>query len=49
MACAIISLIMLAAIGVVAVGFTAFSGPKERPRVREDNTPNSSHDGPVIA
>jgi hypothetical protein len=49
MACAITSLIMLAAIGVLAVGFTAFSGPKQRPEVREDKTPNSSRGGPVIA
>jgi hypothetical protein len=36
MACAITSLIMLAAIGVLAAGFTAFSGLKERPQGRED-------------
>ena len=43
MACAITSLIMLAAIGVLTAGL------KERPQVREDKTPNSSHSGPLIA
>jgi hypothetical protein len=49
MACAITSLIMLAAIGVVAAAFTMLSALKERPQVRQDKTPNSSHGGPVIA
>jgi hypothetical protein len=49
MACTITSLIMFAAIGVLAVGFTALTGLKERPRVREEKAPNSSHGGPVIA
>jgi hypothetical protein len=48
MACTITSLIMFAAIGVLAIGFTALSGLKERPQVREDKAPNSSR-GPVIA
>jgi hypothetical protein len=48
MACAITSLILFAAIGVLAVGFTALSGLKELPRVREDKAPNGSR-GPVIA
>jgi hypothetical protein len=49
MACANTSLILFAAIGVLAVGFTAFSGLKERPQVREEKAPNTSHGGPVIA
>jgi hypothetical protein len=48
MACAITSMIMFATIGVLAVGFTALNGLKERPRVREDKAPDSSR-GPVIA
>jgi hypothetical protein len=48
MACAITSLILFAAIGVLAVVFTALSGLKELPRVREDKAPNGSR-GPVIA
>jgi hypothetical protein len=47
MAYAITSLILFAAIGVLAVGFTAL-GLKELPQVREDKAPNGSR-GPVIA
>jgi hypothetical protein len=49
MACAITSLILFAAIGVLAVGFTALSGLQERPQVREEKAPNTSHGSPVIA
>ena len=49
MACAITSLMLAAAIGVLAAGFTMLSGRKERSQVREDKAPNSSHGGPVIA
>ena len=49
MACAVTFLILFAAIGLLAVGFTALSGLKERPHVREEKAPNTSHGGPVIA
>jgi hypothetical protein len=49
MACAITSLMLAAAIGVLAAGFTMLSGRKERSQVREGMARNSSHGRPVIA
>jgi hypothetical protein len=48
MACTITSLIMFAAFGVLAVGFTNLPRLKGSSPVREDK-PSSSSRGPVIA
>jgi hypothetical protein len=48
MACTITSLIMFAAFGVLAIGFTALPRLKGSARVREDKSSKTSG-GPVIA